>query len=175
MQDYYGPRAIRKLCQRRIEPLSQLTTFRRIAESGRNRVGDLLRISYLPAAGQIERRIGDDSIEPRAENLRRVEPVERLMRAQKSLLHGIFRVLVRQDDRACYYVRAPLMKTYKPRKTSLVPTLGQTYELSFLIRNTYGWGQPLRGLMDRPHGTPGTARSEQEEKGQREYEHETAV
>ncbi len=145
MQDYYGPRAIRKLRQRRIEPLSQLTTLRRIPESGRNRVGDLLRISYLPAAGQIERRIGDDSIEPCAENLRRVEPVERLMRAQESFLHCIFRVLMRQDDRACHYVRATLMKTYEPSKTPLVPPLGQTYELSLLIRNTYGCVQLLRG------------------------------
>ncbi len=145
MQDYYCPRSIRKLRQRRIEPLSQLTAFRRIAESGRNRVGDLLRIPYLPAAGQIERRIGDDSIEPRAENLRRVEPVKRLMRAQESFLHRIFRVLVRQDDRACHYVRATLMKTYEPGKTPLVTSLGQTYELSLLIRNTYGCVQLLRG------------------------------
>ena len=145
MQDYYSPRTIRKLRQRRIEPLSQLTAFRRIAESGRNRVGDLLRIPYLPAAGQIERRIGDDSIEPRAENLRRVEPVKGLMRAQESFLHRIFRVLMRQDDRACHYVRATLMKTYEPGKTPLVPSLGQTYELSLLIRNTYGCVQLLRG------------------------------
>ena len=145
MQDYYSPRTIRKLRQRRIEPLSQLTAFRRIAESGRNRVGDLFRIPYLPAAGQIERRIGDDSIEPRAENLRRVEPVKRLIRAQESFLHRIFSVLVRQDDRACHYVRATLMKTYEPGKTPLVPSLGQTYELSLLIRNTYGCVQLLRG------------------------------
>jgi hypothetical protein len=145
MQHYHGPCAIRKLRQRRLEPLSQLTTFRWITENGRNRVGDLLRVSDFPAASQIERRIGDDSVEPRAENLRRVEPVQRLMRAQESLLHRIFRVLVRHDDRACYYVRAPLMKTYEAGKTPLVPVPGQTYELSLLIRNTYGCVQLLRG------------------------------
>jgi len=32
-----------------------------------------------------------------------------------------------------------------PGKTPLVPSLGQTYELSFLIRNTYGCVQLLRG------------------------------
>jgi hypothetical protein len=67
------------------------------------------------------------------------------MRAQESLLHRIFRVLVRHDDRACNYVRASLMKTYESGKTSLVPLLGQTYELSLLIRNTYGCVQLLRG------------------------------
>jgi hypothetical protein len=77
--------------------------------------------------------------------LRRVEPVERLMRAQESLLYRIFRVLVRHDDRACNYVRSPLMKTYESGKTSLVSLLGQTYERSLLIRNTYGCVQLLRG------------------------------
>ena len=37
------------------------------------------------------------------------------------------------------------MKTYEPGKASLVPIPGQTYELSFLIRNTYGWVRLLRG------------------------------
>jgi hypothetical protein len=145
MQDYHRSRAIRKLRKCRLEPLSQLTTFRWIAENGRNRVGDLLRVSDLPAASQIERRVGDDSIEPCAEHLRRVKPVERLIRTQEPLLHRIFRVLMRHDDRARHYVRAPLMKTYESGKTPLVPLPGQTYELSLLIRNTYGCVQLLRG------------------------------
>jgi hypothetical protein len=37
------------------------------------------------------------------------------------------------------------MKTYESGKTSLVPLLGQTYERSLLIRNTYGCVQLLRG------------------------------
>ena len=145
MHDYHRPRTIRKLLQRRLEPLSQLATFSRIAKSGRNRFGELLRMPDLPAASKIERRVRDDSIEPRSESLRRIESVQRLMRAQEPFLHRILRVLVRHDYRACYYVRAPLVKTHETRKTPLVPIPGQTYELSFLIRNTCGWVRLLRG------------------------------
>jgi hypothetical protein len=145
MHDYHGPRPIRKLLQRRLEPLSQLATFSRIAKSGRNRFGELLRMPDLPAASQIERRVRDDSIEPRSESLRRIEPVQRLMRAQKTFLHRILRILVRHHYRACHYVRAPLVKTHEAGKAPFVPVPGQTYELSFLIRNTYGWVRLLRG------------------------------
>jgi hypothetical protein len=67
------------------------------------------------------------------------------MRAQETFLHRIFRILVRHDDRACHYIRAPLMKTHEPGKAPFVPIPGQTYELSFLIRNTYGWVRLLKG------------------------------
>ena len=145
MKDYHRPRPIRKLRQRRLEPLSQLPAFRRITENRGNGFGDFLRISYLSPPGQIQCRIRDDSIEPCAESLCRVEAVERLIRAQKPFLHRILRILVRHDDRARHYVRAPLVKTYEPGETPLVSIPGQTYELPFLIRNTCGWIQLLRG------------------------------
>jgi hypothetical protein len=69
---------------------------------------------------------------------------------------------MRHDDRTGHYVCPPLVQPHETRETPLVSLPGQTYELSLLIRNTYGYGQPLRGLMDRPHGSPGPARSEQE-------------
>src|SRR5882762_1482109 len=149
MQHYHRPRTIRKVHQRRLEPLPQLATLRRIAERGRYRFGELLRFTYLPPAGQIERRIRDDSIEPRPESLCGIEPLERLIRAQKSLLHRILGVLVRHDDRAGHYVCAPLMKTHEPGKTPLVSTLGETDELSLFIRNTYGGVGLLRGWQRR--------------------------
>lgn len=145
MHHYHRPRTIRKLLQRRLEPLSQLATFSRIAKSGRNRIGELLCVPDLPAASQIERRVRDDSIQPRSESLRRIEPVERLVRAQETLLHRILRILVRHDYRARHYVRAPLVKTDESGKAPFVAIPGQTYELSFLIRNTYGWVRLLRG------------------------------
>jgi len=67
------------------------------------------------------------------------------MRAQESLLHSVFRVLVRHDDRARHNVGAPLVKTHEPGESPLVPIPGQTYELPFLIRNTWGRVQLLRG------------------------------
>jgi len=149
MQDNYRPRTIRELFQRRLEPLPQLSTLRRIAEGGRNRFGNFLRISNLSPAGQIERRIRDDSIEPRAESLSRVEAVDRLIRPQESLLHRILRVLVRHYDRPGHYIRAPLMKTYEPGEAAFVSLPSKTYELPFLIRNTYGGVRLLRGWQWR--------------------------
>jgi hypothetical protein len=145
MHHNHGPRTIRKLLQCRLEPLPQLATFSGVAKSGRDRFRQLLRISDLPAASQIERRVRDDSIEPRSESLRRIEPVQRLMRAQKTFLHRILRILMRHDNRASYYVRAPLVETHETGKAPFVPIPGQTYELSFLIRNTWGWVRLLRG------------------------------
>jgi hypothetical protein len=145
MQDDYRPCTIRELFQRRLEPLPQLSTLRWIAERGRNRFGDFLRISNLSPAGQIERRVRDDSIEPCAESLCRVEAVDRLIRPQESLLHRILRVLVRHYDRSGHYIRAPLMKTYEPGEAPFIPLPGETYELPFLIRNTYGGVGLLRG------------------------------
>jgi hypothetical protein len=52
---------------------------------------------------------------------------------------------VSQDDRARHNVGAPLVQTHEAGETPLVPLLGQTYELSFLVRNTDWWGQLLTG------------------------------
>jgi hypothetical protein len=68
--------------------------------------------------------------------LRRVEPVEGLVRPQKSFLHRVLGVLVGHDDRSRHYVRATLVQPHKPGETSLLALLGQAYELSLLIRNT---------------------------------------
>src|SRR5438105_13267038 len=102
-------------------------------------------MSDLASPGQIERRVGDNSIQPRPERLRGVEPIKRLIRAQKPFLHRILGVLVCQDDRSRHDVRSPLVQTHKARETSLVPLFGQTYELSLLVRNTYGCVQLLTG------------------------------
>jgi hypothetical protein len=51
---------------------------------------------------------------------------------------------VRHYDRPRHYIRAPLMKTYEPGEAPFVPLPGETYELPFLIRNTYGGVRLLR-------------------------------
>lgn len=136
MQNYHCPRTVGEVRERGLEPLPELTTFRRIAKHIRNQFRELLRVPYFPPARQIERRICDDPIEPRAESLPRIEPVERLISPQESVLHGILGVLMRHDDRARHYVGPPLVQTHEPGETPLVPLPGQTYELSLLIRNT---------------------------------------
>ena len=150
VEDYHRTRALRKLRQCRDEPPPQLSTLRWISEGGRNRIRELLSVSNLSSPSQIERRVGDDPIQPCSESLRWVEPVQRLMCAQKTFLHRILRILVRHHDRPRHDVGAPLMKTHEPGEPPLVSLFGETYELSFFIRNTYGWvgllgaGQRLR-------------------------------
>ena len=145
MQDYHRPRTIRKLCQRILQPLTKLTTFRWIPESSRHRFGKLFRVSNLATPGQVERRISDDSIQPGSEGLRGIEPIQRLIRPQKAFLHCVLGIFVGQDDRPRDYVRAPLVQAHEARETPLIPLLGETYELPFLVRNTYGCGQLLTG------------------------------
>lgn len=145
MHHYHRPRPRLKLRQGSLEPLFQLTALRRIVERGRNRFRELFGGTDLLAPSQIEGRIGDDPIEPRAERLSRVEPFEGLVRAQESVLNRVFSVLMRHDDRPRHYIRASLVQTHKAGKTPLVALSGQTYELSLLIRNTYGCSQLLTG------------------------------
>jgi hypothetical protein len=70
------------------------------------------------------------------------------MRAQKSFLHRIFGIFVRQNDRARYRVCASLMLSHKPGETPIVTCLGKPDELPFLIRNT-GGGVGLLGGQTR--------------------------
>src|SRR5207237_8632586 len=53
MEHYHGARTLRKLRQGSLEPLAQLTSFRRIPERGRNRFRELLGISDLASPRQI--------------------------------------------------------------------------------------------------------------------------
>jgi len=72
------------------------------------------------------------------------------MGTQKSFLDRIFRILVRQYDRACYRVRPSLMQSNQSGKTPVVARLGKANELPFFIRNT----NRLAGLLGQ-RGFPG--------------------
>ena len=145
VEDDHRPRPIRKLRQRMLEPLAQLTALRRIAERSWNGFGQFLRVSDLASPRQIERCVSDDSIQPRSKCLFGIEPIQRLVRPQKSFLHRVFGILVRENDRSRHYVSAPLVQTHEAGETPLVPLLGQTNERSLLVRNTYGCVQVLAG------------------------------
>src|SRR4029079_1882284 len=144
MQDYYRPRPFREPCHCGLEPLPQLPAFRRVPECRWHRIRELLRISDLPSPRQIERRIGNDPVQPGAEGLGRIEPVQRLVRAQKSVLDRVLGVLVRENDRPRHNVGASLVQTHEAGETPLVSLLGQTYELSLLVRYTRLSGRALR-------------------------------
>jgi hypothetical protein len=136
VQHYHRPRARRKLRQRRVEPFLQLTIFRRITESRGHRFRKLLGGAHLFPPSQIERRICDDAIEPGTERLRGIEPIESLVRAQKSFLHRVLCIFMSHDDRSRHYIRTALVQSHEPAETPVVALPGQTYELSLFIRNT---------------------------------------
>ncbi len=146
MEDNHRARTIGKLGKRGLQPLPQLVTLGWIAKRSRHRIRQLLRVPHLTTTGQIESCVCDDAIQPGSECLRRIEPIQRLMRPQKSFLHRIFRILVRQDDRARYRIRPSLMQSNKPGETPVVSPLCETDELSFFIRNT-NWMAGLLGQM----------------------------
>ena len=138
MKNNYRTRTIGKLRKRRFQSLPQLTAFRRIMEWARHCIREFLRVPDLATTSEVESSVGNDPIEPGPEGLRRIESVQRLMRAQKSFLHRVFGIFVRQDDRACYRIRPSLMKPHEPGKTPIMTCLGKANELFFLIRNTDG-------------------------------------
>jgi hypothetical protein len=136
MEDYYRARTFRKLYQSGLKTLPQLAAFRRIPESRWNGFRELLRVPYLATAGEIERRVRDDSIQPRPKCLCWIEPIQGLVRAQEPLLHCVLGVLVRKNDRSGHDIGPSLVQAHETGETPLVSYLGQTYELSLLVRNT---------------------------------------
>ena len=145
MQHYHRAGSFRKLRQRLLQPPPQLRALGWVAKGRRHCIRQLLCAPYLLSTRQIERRICDDPIQPCPERLLRIEPVQSLIRPQETFLHRVFRVLVRQDDRARHYVRFPFVQPHEAREPPLVAVPGATNELTLLIRNTWGCGQLLRG------------------------------
>ena len=95
--------------ERLLQPLPQLTGFRRIAERERDVVRQLVRVANLSPAHEIERRIRHDPVEPRPEWLIGAKPVERAVRVEEALLHRVLCILVREHDGADDTVRPPLV------------------------------------------------------------------
>jgi hypothetical protein len=136
VQHYHCPRPRLQLRECSFETLPQFGAFRWIAERSRNGFRERFSVPYFLAPGEIQRRVGDDPIEPRTERLSRVEPIESLVCTQKGFLNRVLCVLMGHDDRSGHDICPALMKPHEASKTSFVALSGQTYKLSFLIGNT---------------------------------------
>ena len=136
MQDDYGARAIGQFGERSLQPLPQLAPFSRITKGRRHGVRQFLRVPDFAATSKIQCCIGDDAIQPGSKCLPRIESIHRLVRPQKTFLHRILGIFVRQNDGACYRVRPPLMQPNQSSKTTIVTCLGKANELFLFIRNT---------------------------------------
>ena len=145
MQDDYGARAIGQLGERSLQPLPQLAPFCRITKRRRHGVRQFFRVPDFAATSEIQCRVGDDAIQPGSKCLARIESIQGLMRTQKTFLHRILGIFVRQNDGACYCVRPPLMQPNQSGETTIVTCLGKANELLLFIRNT-GAGVGLLGV-----------------------------
>ena len=99
-----------------VEPPPELIGFPRVAKRRRDRVRQRIGVAHLLAARDVERGIGHDPVQPRAERLIRQEPVERPKRVQEPFLNRILGILVREHDRPRHRVRPPLVKTHERGK-----------------------------------------------------------
>lgn len=92
------PLSRRQTSQRLAEPRPQVGGLPRIAELRRQALSQLVRVPHLPAARNIERRIGYYTVQPRAKRLVGSEPVQCAIGVQKTLLYRIFGIFVGRDD-----------------------------------------------------------------------------
>ena len=123
VQDDHGALPVSEMPERFREPLTQLARLRRIAKRDRDVVRQLVGISDLPPAHQIERGIRHDPVQPRPEWLVGAKPVERAVRVKESFLHRVLCVLVRQHDRANDTIGPALVQPDERGKRLIRPVL----------------------------------------------------
>jgi len=94
MEENDRPLSRRQSPERGAQPCSQVSGLPRIAKLRRQTLGQLVRVSDLPPARNVEGRIGYYTVQPRPKRLVWSETVQRTIGVQKSLLHRIFGILV---------------------------------------------------------------------------------
>ena len=94
MEENDRPLPRRQSPERGAQPRSQVSGLPRIAKLRRQTLGQLVRVSDLPPARNVEGRIGYYTVQPRPKRLVWSETVQRTIGVQKSLLHRIFGILV---------------------------------------------------------------------------------
>ena len=103
-------------------------------------IAQLFSRSHLPATCYVERRVGDNAIDPCLETLAGIESFDCLPRSNESLLDRVFRVLVDRYDRSCNEVRTSLMQTNQPGEGGLIAFASRFSQRAFLIRDTHRAG-----------------------------------
>ena len=83
----------------------------------------LVRVAYFAPTGDIQRRIGHDAMQPRAERLLRAKPFEGAKRVQKSFLHRVLGIIVRQYNGTGNGIGTALMTMHQSGKCRVIPCL----------------------------------------------------
>jgi hypothetical protein len=118
--------------QRGSEASSQVSRLPRIAELRRETLGQLVCVSHLAPARNVQRRIGYYTVQPCAKRLIRPETIQRTIGVQKSFLHGIFGILVGRDDRSGDRVRTPLVRADQRSERRRITVLCRSNERPFI-------------------------------------------
>ena len=89
----------------------------------------LVRVAYFAPTGDIQRRIGHDAMQPRAESLLRAKPFEGAKGVQKSFLHRVLGIIVRQDDGTGDGIRAALVTMHQASERRVIPRLRREHQI----------------------------------------------
>ena len=103
-------------------------------------IAQLFSRSHLPATCYVERRVGDNAIDPCLETLAGIESFDCLPRPHESFLDRVFCVLVDRYDRSCNEIRAPLMQANEAREGLSIARACSFSQRAFLIRDTHRAG-----------------------------------
>ena len=96
----------------------------------------LFGAAHLPASRQIERGIRNDPVEPGTKCLTGIEPIERLIRANESILYRVLSVFMDGDDSPSHEVRASLVQAHQAREGVMIASAGSFSQRAFLMGNT---------------------------------------
>lgn len=94
VQDDDRPLAFRELSEGAAEPGPQVSALGRVAGRQGEIVGQGVGFADATAAGQIERCVGDDAVQPRTKRLSRKEPVEGSIGVEEPVLYRVLGVFV---------------------------------------------------------------------------------
>jgi hypothetical protein len=132
MQEDDGSLARCKLRQSQSEASAQISGLPRIAELRRQTLRQLVRVSDLATARNVERRIGYYTVQPGSKRLIWPETIQRTIRVQKSLLHRIFGILVSRNDGPGDRIRAPLVRANQRPESRGITALRRPNERPFI-------------------------------------------
>lgn len=135
MQHDHRPLPLRQRIQRRCQACPQLISFGRIPKWRSHRLRQLIRIANLSSARNVQRRIRDDPVQPRAKRLIRQKPIEGAVRVQKRILHGILRILMICDYCARHSIRPPFVHPHEFGKRFPPAALSRQDELTLVGRS----------------------------------------
>ncbi len=131
------PFAERMQCARQAR--TQLTRFCWIPMWRRQGLRQFVRVANFAPTGDIQRRIRHDAMQPRTERLLRAKPLEGAKCMQKSFLHRILGIIVRQHDGTGNSIRAALMTLHQTGECCVIPCLCREHQLPLLERLGRHW------------------------------------